>query len=108
MAALRDLIARHPKTDRSAFKMYTTAEPCPMCAAAIVWCDFGDVVYGIRRPELVRLGWDDFSMRAQELLEDARTMGRYADKLSVFGPALRARCVDLFEGHRSRRAGVGA
>ena len=100
MAALRNLVARHPKTERSALTLYTTAEPCPMCAAAIVWCDFGDVVYGIRRPELVKRGWDDFTLRAKAVLDDARSRDRYSGSISEFAPALRRRCVDLFERYR--------
>lgn len=103
MAALRELVARHPKKRRSALRMYTTAEPCPMCAAAIVWCDFGDVVYGIRRPELITLGWKDFTIRAKAVLHDAEKTGSYAGRLSEFAPAVRRRCVDLFERHRKNR-----
>ena len=102
MAALRDLISRHPKKGRSALALYTTAELSPMCAAAIVWCDFGDVVYGIRRTELVKLGWDDFTTRAKALLDDAMSQGRYSREISKFSPVLRRQCVSLFERFRKR------
>ena len=102
MAALRALVRGRPAADRSKLVLYTTAEPCPMCAAALVWCDFGDVVYGIRRPELVARGWDDFTVRAKTLLDDARRRGRYSGAISEFVPRLRRRCVDLFERKGAR------
>jgi tRNA(Arg) A34 adenosine deaminase TadA len=31
---------------RSGLVLYTTAEPCPMCQAAILWSGIGTVVFG--------------------------------------------------------------
>jgi len=47
--------------------LYTTAEPCPMCQAAIAWAGIPTVVYGSSIPLLKSLGWWQIDIRAQEI-----------------------------------------
>ena len=51
--------------------LVTTAEPCPMCMAAVLWAGIGTVVYGTSVPTLVRLGWRQFDLRAEEVVRRA-------------------------------------
>ena len=39
--------------------LYSTAEPCAMCAGAIYWGNVGKVVYGISEKRLLELTGDD-------------------------------------------------
>lgn len=48
--------------------LLTTAEPCPMCMAAILWTGIGRVVYGTSIPTLQRLGWQQIEVRAEEIV----------------------------------------
>lgn len=41
------------------FTLYTTAEPCAMCAGSIYWGNVGTVVYGISEKRLAELTGDD-------------------------------------------------
>lgn len=41
------------------FTLYTTAEPCAMCAGSIYWGNVGKVVYGISEKRLAQLTGDD-------------------------------------------------
>jgi tRNA(Arg) A34 adenosine deaminase TadA len=67
--------------------IYTSDEPCPMCASAIYWSGIGKLVYGLSKKEYYRIvGRDNpnwvFEMPARELLEKG---GR---KLEIIGPLL--------------------
>lgn len=39
--------------------LYVTAEPCPMCSAAIHWAHIDKVVYAATKEEVAEIGFDD-------------------------------------------------
>jgi len=47
--------------------LYTTAESCPMCAAASMWRGIGRVVYGTDIPTLARLGSKQITIRQRDV-----------------------------------------
>ena len=47
------------KSELWSFTIYTTAEPCAMCAGSIYWGNVGKVVYGISEERLAELTGDD-------------------------------------------------
>jgi len=55
--------------------LYTTAEPCPMCASAIRWAGFKECVFATSIPTLMEQGWHQISMLSQELFEHSLTLG---------------------------------
>lgn len=72
--------------------LVTTAEPCPMCMAAIVWAGIGRVVYGTSVPTLKRLGWWQFDLRAADVL--AAAPGK---RCELVGGVREAECGMLFD-----------
>lgn len=72
--------------------LYTTAEPCCMCQAAIMWCRIPHVVYGTSIETLRSLGWDQFAMDAN----DVANATPFA-KCKITGGVLRDRCDALFQ-----------
>ena len=88
MDALRALDA---SADRSRLVLYTTAEPCPMCQAAILWSEIGEVVYGTSITTLIALGWPQIVLRAEEVA----TRANFAACTLTAG-VLEAECDELF------------
>ena len=46
---------RHPRKVLAGATLYTSAEPCAMCAGAIYWCHVGRVVYAMSEQQLLAL-----------------------------------------------------
>ncbi len=90
-----DVINRHASDhgegNWSDLFLYTTAEPCPMCAGAIIWAGISTVVYGTSIPTLIKQGWFQIKIRASEVV--VRTPN---SSLQVIGGILEEECDELF------------
>jgi tRNA(Arg) A34 adenosine deaminase TadA len=67
--------------------LYTSAEPCCMCAGAVYWCNIGRVVYALSEHRLLGLTGDHpenptFSLPCREVLV------RGQRRIEIWGPAL--------------------
>ena len=89
--ALNQLDRNDKSLDASSLCLYTTAEPCPMCQAAIVWAGLGEVRFGTTIPTLQQLGWNQIEIRATEVAEKAAFHG-----CVVSGGCLEDECNALF------------
>lgn len=89
---INNAVASAPRGPWRAWTLYTTAEPCPMCMAAVLWAGIGRVVYGTSTPTLKRFGWKTLDIRAAEVAE--RAAGWPA--VEVVGGLLEAECDRLF------------
>lgn len=68
--------------DFTGFTLYTTFEPCPMCAGAILWGNFSQLVVGSR--------YATFKLRHQYRVEHLRDM--VGSSLDIVGGILEAEC----------------
>jgi tRNA(Arg) A34 adenosine deaminase TadA len=59
MNAARAASAAHAPAALHGATMYTSAEPCAMCAGAIYWTGIGRVVYGLSEARLLQLTGSD-------------------------------------------------
>ena len=77
--------------------MFTSAEPCAMCAGAVYWSGIGRVVYGLSEAELLTLTGDDaenptMTMGIREVLASGQR------DIAVEGPHLEDRAAEVHEG----------
>ena len=55
--------------ERAGMAMYTSTEPCPMCAGGMATAGFGRVVYSVGGDELPDFGHDEPSVRSATILD---------------------------------------
>jgi len=80
MSAMFRCIAQYPSPTHNDFTdpglhwqnmtLYTTGEPCPMCAAAIIWRKIGRVVYASNMDTLRKLGFTQMNRRVVKTFRD--------------------------------------
>ena len=80
--------------------LYTTHEPCPMCAAVAVWARLKGVVYGARVEDMAsyrvknlhqkKYLWRTIDISCKELFKKS------TEKVEVVGDFMRRECIKLF------------
>ena len=77
--------------------LFTTAEPCCMCQAAIIWAGIPTVVFGTSIRTLKHLGLRQFDLTANQVIAAAR----FAD-CKLIGGVAEKQCDQLFERKSNR------
>lgn len=85
--AIRDACKNLGSFDLSGCELYTTAEPCPMCAGAIMWANIAKVYYGCNIADTDSIGFRD-----KQFYEEPEDISSELD---------RTECLELFEEYRS-------
>ena len=78
--------------------LYTSCEPCAMCAGTIYWAGIRTVVYALSAEELAKLAGGSFLVPCRELF------GRAKDAVTVIGPLLVDEARVVHEGYWNRQA----
>ncbi|CZI43659.1 TPA: nucleoside deaminase [Legionella pneumophila] len=86
--------------DASKLSLYTTAEPCPMCAAAIYWAMIPKVVYGSSISFLHELFGRQIQVAAEDIL--SKTPDFYS--CQMIGGVMIEECNQLFIEAKKLRA----
>lgn len=82
--------------------VYTTAEPCPMCASAIYWAKAKGVVYGTDRQDMIKhmkqkgnskFSWRQINLSSKEIFD--KTIPNL--NIEVVGGFMKKECVELFD-----------
>lgn len=76
--------------DLSGCVLYTTCEPCPMCATAIHWARIDRVIWGAAIADAAAAGFNELHVPARELY------ARGGSRVQVTEGVLRERCAALF------------
>lgn len=75
----------------SELTLYSTAEPCPMCAGAIVWAGISRVVFGTSIATLIRNDWPQIAISAQEVIGQSQR-----PDIKIVSGVLEQECDQLF------------
>ncbi len=75
----------------SGYTLYTTCEPCPMCAAACIWAGVSQVVFGASTQQLIDLEIKQIDLSCQAVAEKG------FQNLEVIGGVLADECLELFK-----------
>lgn len=61
-------------TALSTLSIYTTGEPCPMCASSIRWSNFKECIFATSIDKLMELGWFQIDIRSHEVFSRSWTL----------------------------------
>lgn len=90
-----------PDVDWTQLILYTTAEPCPMCSGAILWCRIPYVIFGTSIDTLKRLGLPQIDLPAEQVASRSTYFGGF----EITGGVLENECDALFEEMARRMGG---
>jgi tRNA(Arg) A34 adenosine deaminase TadA len=80
--------------EQGAVTMYTSTEPCPMCAGAMVIAGLDHVVYSVDGATAAEFAPGDGSMPSSDLLERERDIEVIGPELEAEGRAVHRECWD--------------
>ncbi len=84
---IKDFCTKNSISDLREYTLYSTCEPCPMCASAIVWAKIGTIVYGcdndewptnykrqnnLSCEEVIKRSWQDIKIIKHILREECK------------------------------------
>jgi len=93
IAAIREAEKKLETFDLSGCELYTTAEPCPMCLAAILWANISKVYYGCSVEDTAKIGFRD------EKFEKLLNLN-YGALRDLLEQGDREMCLEVFEEYK--------
>ncbi len=88
---IRSLTAKLQNPSLEGYTIYTTGEPCPMCATACVWTGISEIVYGASIEDLVSVNQSQINISCEEII------AKSFRKIKVQRGVLRQECLKLFK-----------
>jgi tRNA(adenine34) deaminase len=89
--AIRSLTTKIKTTSLEGYTLYTTCEPCPMCAAACVWVGISEIVFGASIEDLIAANQSQIDISCEEVIE------RGFKQIKVTKGLLKEECLELFK-----------
>jgi len=88
---IRSLTTKIKNPSLEGCTMYTTGEPCPMCATACVWAGISEIVYGASIQDLIETNQAQINISCEEIIAKAFR------KIKVTKGILKLECLQLFK-----------
>ncbi|MBP5974004.1 nucleoside deaminase [Brasilonema sp. CT11] len=88
---IRSLTTQLQNPSLEGYTIYTTGEPCPMCASACVWTGLSEIIYGASIEDLVSVNQSQINISCQEVIVKSFR------KVKVIRGVLREECIKVFQ-----------
>jgi tRNA(Arg) A34 adenosine deaminase TadA len=66
---IRDFCKKNKILNLENYTLYTTCEPCPMCATTAVWAKVSRIVFGLSIKDLIEKGNPQIDISCKEIIE---------------------------------------
>ncbi|KYC43509.1 cytidine deaminase [Scytonema hofmannii PCC 7110] len=87
---IRKLTASLKNPSLEGYTIYTTGEPCPMCATACVWAGVSEIIYGASIEDLISVNQSQINISCEEVI------AKSFRKIQITKGILREECLKLF------------
>jgi tRNA(adenine34) deaminase len=88
---IRSLTAKLKNPSLEGYSIYTTGEPCPMCATACVWSGLSEIVYGASIQDLISINQSQINISCEEII------AKSFRNIKVTKGVLKNQCLELFK-----------
>jgi guanine deaminase len=88
---IRSLTTKTKNHSLEGYTIYTTGEPCPMCATACVWTGISEIVYGASIQDLIAVNQSQINISCEEVI------AKGFRNIKVKKGLLREECLQLFQ-----------
>ena len=88
---IRRLTAKLKNPSLEGYTIYTTGEPCPMCATACVLTGLSEIVYGASIEDLISVNQSQINISCDEVI------AKSFRKIKVTKGVLKEQCLSLFK-----------
>lgn len=89
--AIRSLTTKIKSPALEGYTLYTTGEPCPMCATACVWTGISEIVFGASIQDLIAVNQSQVNISCEEII------AKGFRKITVKKGILQQECIELFK-----------
>ena len=91
--AMRDAGTRLKQSRFPGATLYSTLQPCGMCAMASVWAGMRNIVYGAERHQVHKMYFEDRHFDTMDFIRDA-----FRENMTLKGGLLANECAALYYG----------
>ncbi|BAY31571.1 CMP/dCMP deaminase zinc-binding protein [Nostoc carneum NIES-2107] len=88
---IRSLTAKIQNPSLTGYSIYTTGEPCPMCATACVWTGISEIIYGASIQDLISINQSQIEISCEEVI------AKSFRNINVITGVLKTECLALFK-----------
>jgi tRNA(adenine34) deaminase len=89
--AIRSLTAKLQNHSLEGYSIYTTGEPCPMCATACVWAGLSEIIYAASIQNLTAMKQSQIDISCEEVI------AKGFRNIKVTKGILKEECLQLFK-----------